>query len=125
LYRKHAKAAKIAAGKKPPVPSDSDDSSLEPEMKVPFLNNLAAEGFMVDLPPGFKVFDSDSSEASSLTPLSPEVTKQAGGGEIVLTPPDDIEAVTEQTAELSINEVDLDLTSFTIVAKDLEPSIDI
>ena len=53
------------------------------------------------------------------------MTKQAGGGEIVLTPPDDIEAVTEQTAELSINEVDLDLTSFTIVAKDLEHSIDI
>ena len=80
---------------------------------------------MVDLPPGFKVFDSDSSEASSLTPLSPEGTKQAGGGVIVLTSPDDIEAVTEQTAELSINEVDLDLTSFTNVAKDLEPSIDI
>ena len=110
-----AKAAKLAVAKAPPVPSDSDDSSLEPE-KIDVLS-LEAADFTVDLPQGFKVFDSDSSDASPLTPLSPEMTKQAGGG--------DIEAVTEKTAELSISEVDLDTSTFTIIAKDLEPSVDI
>lgn len=111
-----AKAAKIAAANPPPVLSDSDDSSLEPE-KIGVLNLAACLAAMVDLPPGFKVFDSDSSDASPLTPLSPEMTKQAGGG--------DIEAVTEKAAELSISEVDLDLSTFAIIAKDPEPSVDI
>jgi hypothetical protein len=113
-----AKAAKASAAKKPAVPSDSDDSSLEPEDGVA----KAAAAKKPAVPS-----DSDDSSLEpedELEEVAKPVTK-AAGGDIVLTPPDDIEAVTEQTAEMSIVSVDLDLSSFTIVAKDLEPSVDI